>query len=1092
MTSTIQIDSLSISPYYFNVFDAQNTRIEPSQYSIDFSTATLTIDPQRFQTITVHYKALPLFLTKDYSAIDQRVIIDKPTDLSRLYRVQEKRTRNDYMPFSGLQTAGSISRGITVGSNQDAVVNSNFDLQIAGNLSKDIKIRAAITDTNVPMQEQGYSQRLEEFDQVYVEMFTDRWKVQAGDINLQETEHSFLRFNKKVAGIKIDAHSADERWNYAASGALVRGQFSRSEFNGQEGNQGPYKLNGANGAQFMIIISGSETVYVNGQQVQRGENNAYTIDYTTAELTFNPTFPITGQMRIVVEYQFSKRNYTRFVSHDGISYKGDDLQIGLSFYNENDLKNSPVQQDLNVDQKEVLAMAGDDESKMIISSAVPTVFEEHKILYKKETIGGITIYQYTTDPNDEVFNVTFSYVGENAGSYQVENTIASGRIYNYVGLGNGAYEPILPLIAPNSLQIVALNTAYSPTDRMNLSANVALSNRDLNLFSTLNDSDNQGLATEFEWAQTLVDKSWQLKSQVHFEWIDQDFNTVERFRPVEFFRDWDLVNPFGNQQKITGGLRWKHPEKGLVHYAFDQLKYTQNYTGRRHQFDTNLKLNRTELKAKVELVKSENSQFETEFNRWDGRVKHLLQKSWVGIGLQGEQRERQQIQSGRLDSMSHHFTSGDLYYGIGDTAKVFAEVGLSLSQTDSVYQQSIMKVNHAKTFYFRSKLLQSTQANLFLYANYRTVDARFSQDEEQLNARVNYSQIFANNAVKWQTSYETSSGSLPRQSYSYIEVDTGQGYYTWVDYNENGIQELEEFEQAQFQDQANYLRVLLPSTERVKTNENKFSQSLLIHPSQWVTHTGVKKTMAKFTNQTTVQINSKRLRTNGFNLNPFAIHGDAVLSLQTLYKNSLYFNRGQQHYSTTYTYLNSRNKSTFATGDQDFSSVQHRVKFEHKLGAFWLLANRMSLGKSAATSVGFASRNYHLDLREIRPSLAYILNAHTRFEGAYSIKHKENTINGMEQYDNQTVSLDIQYRTAKGFGFNTTLNYIDNKFVGNANSPVAYQLLEGLRPGVNFTWHAGIQQKLTQYLDFNLVYTGRKSAKLNAIHTGSIQLRANF
>ena len=72
------------------------------------------------------------------------------------------------------------------------------------------------------------------------------------------------------------------------------------------------------------------------------------------------------------------------------------------------------------------------------------------------------------------------------------------------------------------------------------------------------------------------------------------------------------------------------------------------------------------------------------------------------------------------------------------------------------------------------------------------------------------------------------------------------------------------------------------------------------------------------------------------------------------------------------------------------------------------------------------------------------------------------------------------------------ISLYENKFVGDDLSPVAYQMLEGLQPGKNLTWRLLIQKNLTQFLDINLNYQGRKSETSNAIHTGSIQLRAYF
>jgi hypothetical protein len=72
------------------------------------------------------------------------------------------------------------------------------------------------------------------------------------------------------------------------------------------------------------------------------------------------------------------------------------------------------------------------------------------------------------------------------------------------------------------------------------------------------------------------------------------------------------------------------------------------------------------------------------------------------------------------------------------------------------------------------------------------------------------------------------------------------------------------------------------------------------------------------------------------------------------------------------------------------------------------------------------------------------------------------------------------------------VNYFSNNFVGNANTPVAYQMMEGLQPGKNYTWSLLAQKKITSFLDLNLNYQGRKSETSKVIHTGSVQLKAYF
>ncbi len=192
----IKIDSVSISPNGFKLMDTQGKLLNAADFTVDFAKAIVTLHKLEYTELVVEYYVFPEFLTKSYSLFSPGIIVPKRTPDSKLYSAIPQRKNRFLKPFDGLTTSGSISRGFTVGNNQDAVLNSNLDLQIAGYLSEKVQLRASITDTNIPLQEGGFTQRLNEFDRVFIELFSDQWSVKAGDINLINTDDYFLKFNK--------------------------------------------------------------------------------------------------------------------------------------------------------------------------------------------------------------------------------------------------------------------------------------------------------------------------------------------------------------------------------------------------------------------------------------------------------------------------------------------------------------------------------------------------------------------------------------------------------------------------------------------------------------------------------------------------------------------------------------------------------------------------------------------------------------------------------------------------------------------------------------------------------------------------------
>ena len=473
-----------------------------------------------------------------------------------------------------------------------------------------------------------------------------------------------------------------------------------------------------------------------------------------------------------------------------------------------------------------------------------------------------------------------------------------------------------------------------------------------------------------------------------------------------------------------------------------------------------------------------------------------MQKSWLGAKLAFEDNEQRDILTQTLTPLSQKFKSYELFVGVGDSTKVFAEIGYKNRVNDSIRNNELQKVNTSNTFYLDSRLVQNKNTNLSLYANYRTLKSKDSdvENERSINSRLQFNQKLFKQIVQWNTIFETNSGTLPQQDFTYVEVEAGQGTYTWIDYNENGIQELEEFEIAQFQDQGKYIRVLLPNRVFIKTHQNRLSQTLTINPSQWaVSERKSKKFWSHFYNQTSYLIDRKIKRDgNSFDLNPFKSSEANQLGLQLNFRNVLFFNRGKQRYTTSYTYLDNTTRNILSIGFIENGLKSHQFNFNHKIAESWLINILSSFNANESISENFASKNYNFEETLLNPKLSYLFNDNSSFDIFYQYADKDNTIGSLESLKQQKYGVLFTLASSQKSAINGEFNYFSNTFNGNPNTPVAYQMLEGLQPGKNFTWTLLAQKKLTTFLDLNLSYFGRKTETSKTIHTGSVQLKAYF
>lgn len=1109
-TDTIRLETVSINPNFFKILDSKSQIIDSTSYQVNFAKGFLLFKKQSaspLDSLTVQYLKLPDFLTKEYTTYDSSKIIDNEAINQNLYRIDTE-TAPKNVPFDGLVAEGSLSRGVTIGNNQNAVVNSNLDFRITGKISEKVSIRASIQDTNIPVQEGSYSQRLNQYDNIFMELFTDTWNVRAGDVFIGNDYTRFLTFNKKIQGLSttINLEKEEKKTTLFASGGLVTGNYTSSSFKGQEGNQGPYKLIGKNGTLNVLVIIGSERVYVNGILAQRGQENDYTIDYNSGEVIFTPQFPITSEMRIVVEYQYSENNYSRFITYDGATIKDKKWTFGTALYSENDLKNQPIQQNLSSEQALILKEAGDNTALMVAPSAIVAQYDAEIIQYKKKLLGTTSIYEYSNDPAIELYNVQFTLTGKNKGNYILINPTSVDKIFEYLaplnGIPQGEYEPIIQLYAPLQSQVATFFGKYNPSEKTVANFEIAISNKDQNLYSSIDDSNNKGLSGEINVKQQLYSKKWDIDAFANFQAVEANFKPIERINSIEFYRDWNINTiVLGNQNLLGTGFNFNLlPTKDAatvakITYTFEKLALSTTYSGIKNNLNSIFEYRKWSFKNDGSYLKSDDLENDTKFLRNFSQLRYQNQKNWIGSTFRIEDNQEKNKFNQQFSSLSQRFSEFGIYAGHGDSTKVYVQLGYTRRFNDSLQNGLLQRVNTSDSYNFRSKLLQTESRDLSVYINYRQLNYTDPdlKSTPSLNSSISYTDQFFDKLVQSNTRYETHSGTMPFQDYTYVEVPAGQGKYTWNDYNGDGIKDLEEFEIAPFSDLATYTRIFLPNQTYIKTNQNRFSQSFIINPIIWQNEASYKKLASYFYLQSTFVMEQK-VKNDGehLDLNPFQSSDTSILGLIKTFANTLYYNRGKKDNSVTYSFTQSDTQNLQSIGTLKNNTNFHQLEYQHLLQKNWLFDLQAKTIYNKTESLSFAEKNYTIEGYSWIPKISYLFSQNISLDVFYEYVNKENQIGNLDALTQNRFGTAFNYNRDAKFNINGEISFYNNDFIGNEYSSAGYQMLEGLQKDKNFTWRAFSKINLTKFLDLNFIYQGRKSEMSNAIHTGSVELRAYF
>ncbi len=1118
-TDTIFLDSLSIIPGSEIILDKTKSVIPDSAYTINYTKALLV--PSKFlmknkSVIHVTFRVFPVnFSESFYRRKKEETIIVGPV-LAKA-TTNQINAQNSFFSDNQLNKRGSIARGITIGNNQDAVINSNLNLQISGKISNDMHILAAISDENIPIQPDGNSQQIHDFDKVFIQLYNKRTKLIAGDFEIYKPKGYFMNINKKAQGGLLNTKFESKKnesnsFETTISGAVTKGKYCRKTFQGQEGNQGPYKLTGCENEQYIIVLAGTEKVYIDGKMQTRGKEYDYIINYNTGEVTFTANKPITKDSRISVEFEYSERSYARFLIYSANELRTQNGKFWLNIYSEQDSKNQAINQDLTNGQKQLLSESGDNIENAFVPNIDSVDFRNDYVLYtRKDTIVNSVsyeIYEYSTNPSLAIYQVGYSLVGENKGNYiQIQNS-ANGKVFEWIapvlGIPQGNYEPVRLLIAPKKQQMVSIGGELKLNNTTNTNFEFALSNYDLNTFSTKDAADNTGYALKLNVLKSILKSDTiknSLKTAISYQLINKYFTSIERFRTVEFERDWNIQTPFVQDEHFAEiDLFYRHKNSIYSNYGFGLLSSNVDYTGYKQQLNTSINKSGFAFNFNSSLLTSDTEINNTQFVRYLAGLSKSFKNIELGFENELEQNKWNNNQTDSLLKNSFSFSSYRFYIQNPDSTINKYSLSYKLRNDYLPTDNKLMQSTKAEDFQIGFSLLKNPSSILKTNVTYRKLeisDTTISQEkgENTITGRIDYNLRIFKGAISSLTFYEAGSGLEPKREYSYLKVSTGQGIYKWEDYNNNGIAELDEFEIAQFQDEANYIRIYSPGNEYLKTYKNEFSQVLNIRPEViWKSKKGFKKILSKFSNSFAFQTNQKS--TNKIlehSLNPFYLKSDdsTVISLNQSIRNIFSFNRSGSKFGADYIYQENTNKILLSNGFDTREKYLHGFKLRWKFVQDFNFQYYFEIGNKKYESEFFSLKNYQIENMTNELKIQYQPGFQTKIELNYSYSDKNNKLL-TEKSENHKIGTEINYSIAKKGNLLIKGNYLNINYNSDPNTSIAYEMLQGLKPGHNATWSLMIQRKLAGYLEMNIIYNGRVSENIKTIHTGSLQLRAFF
>ena len=1133
------LDTLSIIPESISL---QNSVLFTIQYDITTNQITI-IQKNTSPKITfpidliICYRVFPFLFSKVYAKRSQLKYDSGQysQNIALKYAKEKPDQRAELFKSNKLAKNGSITRGISLGNRQDVFVNSALNLQVDGQISDDIHLTAVLSDQNVPFQPEGNTQRLQEFDRIFIKLAHKYATLSAGDIVFQNRNSHFLKFYKNVLGGMVEIKTTKKTeipkgvdlappsggGGLTPSGvgvfgfSIAKGRFNSQLIEVQEGVQGAYRLRGVNGERFIIVMANSERIFLDGRLLTRGFNYDYVIDYNTAEITFTNTIVITKYSRVRADFEYSVQNYSRSIWILSGETQVKKWNFLGNFYREKDDEANPLLQTLTADDLKLLRNSTDTTTTVFANGAVFVKdFQKDRVLYyKQDTIIENKIYQIFKRADkqyDSLFSVVFSEVGFGKGDYLVGNPTSNGRTYQFVapknGVPQGNFAPIRLLIPPNQKQMMTFASNYQLTKSTNIFVETAFSNNNRNLFAENRSKEVNGNAVKIGIIRQAQAKNL-LSYGFDYEYDNAYFSPIDRFRYVEFDRDWGASNT--TQKQVDDHIFNAQIRLQKDIHNFLQLKHSRRYRGTDiNGFQQNADISKSFGKLYTQfnffLLQNEQATRNIDWLRFGSNIYYKFAKIVTGYQYNLDRNTVKKIHSDSVITTAMHFTEHKIYAKSGDSSKWIYQTDFALRTDKSPLVGVLLDNTHAQTL--NIGIRKQEGAKLFnLVFTYRTLEnlqadtsKKITKLEETVMGRIDWNRSFLRDIIKSELTLATATARELKREFRFILVNTGTGTHTWRDDNKNGLQELNEFYLAINPDEKNYIKIFTPTDEYIPAFSNNLTYRLQITlPKKWLERGKILNILGKLSANVSWAV-TKKITENNFisRFLPFSsLSNDKFLqSKQDVFRATVFYNRTSPAFGLEFGYLNSAQKQLLTNGFESRSTQELQAAIRRNIGTKFNVKLLLLADQKQNLSDFLENRNYLIAAWQVKPEIAYQPSQAFRITSNYLLHNKQNIF---KSTNTETAILhefatEIRWAEAVKRTVSARFRFVTIDFSGDANSPVGYEMLEALQRGINLTWSVNWQQRLSNGLQLTFIYDGRKSENQAVAHVGRVQVTALF